>query len=410
MSQIKEAQVKTVGIPGYHYRPPVNPGGSIRDPRRTGVTPAPAGRSAYKMPKATGRGSIYIKAPGKTIKRGVRPTGKGLREKQLLKQIREMKTGRGTLEEREMKKPLVDYLNKYAQHLDNVEGRQFDDREVLRAVRDATMAEHDAVKQYETVSDAAEDPEVKELLQDIADEEKVHIGELQALLKKKDPAEEKSLEEGETEVNHMNKEARMNELYIDRQVRIQANIIGMMRDYLEKEAAGGSFYREAPEAGTEGSFYREAPEVEPKVKPATPSDVVSEIATKGAPLSLKGPLGLALVGLTIGSMVGAARKKQPGESKLEAIVGSGAKGAAMGGGFGIGSVLGLPIGALGGAGLGYLAHRIGGVEGLTEEEKRQRLLKYLGIGGAGGALAGALGGAGLGAYGGHRLATKLIGR
>ena len=57
----------------------------------------------------------------------------------------------------------------------------FTDRELTRAIRDAIVAEEGAIKQYETVVDATENAMVKEVLQDIANEEKVHVGELQKL-------------------------------------------------------------------------------------------------------------------------------------------------------------------------------------------------------------------------------------
>ena len=59
---------------------------------------------------------------------------------------------------------------------------KFTDRELTRALRDAIIAEEGAVKQYETVVDASNNEDVKKVLQSIADEEKVHAGELQKLL------------------------------------------------------------------------------------------------------------------------------------------------------------------------------------------------------------------------------------
>lgn len=75
-----------------------------------------------------------------------------------------------------------------------------DERQTIRALRDATVNEQLAVQQYEAIADGTADEKVKEVVQDIANEEKVHIGELQALLKSLDPDEEKSLSEGEREV------------------------------------------------------------------------------------------------------------------------------------------------------------------------------------------------------------------
>ena len=73
--------------------------------------------------------------------------------------------------------------NVIAQHLENVKTpEKFTDRETTRAIRDAIIAEEGAINQYETIVDATTDEKVAEVLQEIADEEKVHVGELQKLL------------------------------------------------------------------------------------------------------------------------------------------------------------------------------------------------------------------------------------
>lgn len=91
--------------------------------------------------------------------------------------------------------------NKKAQNLEVVKTpEQFTDRELTRALRDAIIAEEGAIKQYETVADATDNEKVKKVLQDIANEEKVHVGELQKLLSILLPDEEKHLEDGSQEV------------------------------------------------------------------------------------------------------------------------------------------------------------------------------------------------------------------
>ena len=90
---------------------------------------------------------------------------------------------------------------KIAQHLQNVETLNLDEREVTRAIRDALIAEQEAIKQYETIVDSTSNEKVKEVLQDIADEEKVHVGELLELLSKlMGDSEEEFIEEGRSEV------------------------------------------------------------------------------------------------------------------------------------------------------------------------------------------------------------------
>ena len=72
--------------------------------------------------------------------------------------------------------------------------------ELTRAIRDAIIAEEGAIKQYEVVVDATENEIAKKVLQDIANEEKVHVGELQKLLNDMLPDEKEKLEEGAKEV------------------------------------------------------------------------------------------------------------------------------------------------------------------------------------------------------------------
>ena len=89
-----------------------------------------------------------------------------------------------------------------AQHLENVKTpEKFTDREITRAIRDAIIAEEGAINQYETVVDATSDERVKNVLQDIANEERVHVGELQRLLAMLLDDEQGFLDEGAGEVD-----------------------------------------------------------------------------------------------------------------------------------------------------------------------------------------------------------------
>ena len=78
--------------------------------------------------------------------------------------------------------------------------KKLDDREISRAIRLAIAAELDAVHLYELIVDSSDDSDLKKVLQSISDEEKVHAGELQELLKKFDKDDEKFLEDGKKEV------------------------------------------------------------------------------------------------------------------------------------------------------------------------------------------------------------------
>jgi len=94
---------------------------------------------------------------------------------------------------------------KKAQNLDVVKTpEKFDDRELTRALRDAIIAEEGAIKQYEAAADATDNEKVKSTLNKIAEEERVHVGEIQTLLNDLLPDEKEFLEEGEKEVDGKN--------------------------------------------------------------------------------------------------------------------------------------------------------------------------------------------------------------
>lgn len=74
------------------------------------------------------------------------------------------------------------------------------DKEILRV---GIIAELDAVSLYEQMAAMTDNENLKEILLDIAKEEKTHVGEFQALLLKKDKEQEKELEEGKKEVEEL---------------------------------------------------------------------------------------------------------------------------------------------------------------------------------------------------------------
>ena len=76
------------------------------------------------------------------------------------------------------------------------------DKEILRV---GMIAELDAVNLYEQMAAMTENKNIKNLLLDIAKEEKTHLGEFQALLLKEDKEQEKELEEGKKEVDELTK-------------------------------------------------------------------------------------------------------------------------------------------------------------------------------------------------------------
>jgi rubrerythrin len=67
-------------------------------------------------------------------------------------------------------------------------------------IRFAIIAELDAISFYEQMASMTENNEVKQVLLDIAKEEKTHVGEFQSLLLKEDGQQEVELEMGKKEV------------------------------------------------------------------------------------------------------------------------------------------------------------------------------------------------------------------
>lgn len=74
------------------------------------------------------------------------------------------------------------------------------DKQILRF---SMMAELDAASAYEQLANITENEDIKEVLLDIAYEEKVHAGEFETLLEEIDEEYEEAEEEGEEEVEDM---------------------------------------------------------------------------------------------------------------------------------------------------------------------------------------------------------------
>ena len=83
--------------------------------------------------------------------------------------------------------------------LEKVE-KKFLDREILRV---AIIAELDAINLYEQLVAATENKNIREVLLDVAKEEKTHFGEFQALLLKEDAEQVEELEKGKEEIKEI---------------------------------------------------------------------------------------------------------------------------------------------------------------------------------------------------------------
>lgn len=84
--------------------------------------------------------------------------------------------------------------------------RKLNKVELVAAVRQAVIAEHDAVAQYTLQAEATDDAFVRKVLLDIANEERVHIGELSRLLEYLTEDEDKYMQDGRREVDDAAKE------------------------------------------------------------------------------------------------------------------------------------------------------------------------------------------------------------
>jgi rubrerythrin len=110
-----------------------------------------------------------------------------------------------TSSEKEQYDKLLKHMEKNAMDFTSISpilepGNALDERELVRAIRLSISAEEDAASLYELIADAADDKTVKKVVQDIANEEKVHCSEFMAILKKLDDKEIKYINEGEEEI------------------------------------------------------------------------------------------------------------------------------------------------------------------------------------------------------------------
>lgn len=89
-----------------------------------------------------------------------------------------------------------------------VPDRKMTEAELARAIRLDLAAEEEAVHLYESHADATDNKLAREVLHDIANEERVHAGEFQRLLNILLKDEEKLLAEGAAEVDELAEEIK----------------------------------------------------------------------------------------------------------------------------------------------------------------------------------------------------------
>jgi uncharacterized protein len=123
-----------------------------------------------------------------------------------LKKLDVLNKARSRIRARKRRKaapPLGEEIKQAAEFINPFPGMEpeekFGNRELSRSLRVAIAAEHEAVHLYEAIADATSNAKAKEVLQDIANEEKVHVGELQELLEGIRKDEREFLDEGREE-------------------------------------------------------------------------------------------------------------------------------------------------------------------------------------------------------------------
>lgn len=81
--------------------------------------------------------------------------------------------------------------------------RKLTDAELVRAIRFMVSAEYEAIQLYMQLAESTDHKLAREVLIDIADEERVHAGEFLRLLHELAPDEAKWYDEGSEEVEEM---------------------------------------------------------------------------------------------------------------------------------------------------------------------------------------------------------------
>jgi len=81
--------------------------------------------------------------------------------------------------------------------------RKVTHEELIRAIRYMVSAEYEAVQLYMQLAESTDNELAKDVLVDIANEERVHAGEFLRLLKELAPDEEKFYREGTEEVEEI---------------------------------------------------------------------------------------------------------------------------------------------------------------------------------------------------------------
>lgn len=81
--------------------------------------------------------------------------------------------------------------------------RKLTKEELIRAIRFSIASEYEAIQIYEEIAESIDNEDAKKLLQEIADDEKVHVGNFSYLLNLLSPDDEKHWQEGKEEAKEI---------------------------------------------------------------------------------------------------------------------------------------------------------------------------------------------------------------
>ncbi|NLW33251.1 MAG: Rubrerythrin [Fibrobacter sp.] len=102
---------------------------------------------------------------------------------------------------------MPEFVNPY---IGMMPGRKMTKGELLRALRLSLAAEEEATHIYEAIADACDNELAREVLLDIAKEERVHKGEFQRVIELLLPEETELMKEGASEVEEIRENLRNN--------------------------------------------------------------------------------------------------------------------------------------------------------------------------------------------------------
>jgi rubrerythrin len=86
--------------------------------------------------------------------------------------------------------------------------KKLTDEELIRAIRFTVAAEFEATQLYMQLAESTDNKLAVNVLKDVADEERIHVGEFLRLLKELAPDEEKFYTKGAKEVEEMIKKTK----------------------------------------------------------------------------------------------------------------------------------------------------------------------------------------------------------